>query len=307
MTRSLKLIALWLLFVPSVEANPCDRALDSVDASNSALNGTGVVVKDLGQFCDNLLMAELEKGNTLTYLAMLKSLNTLTQDEWRILKTVAPLSSFQNQKAENNVDVPNLDKETPQDLLREDPSLNRFKAIILKSSYLMPGVRSEQISPELMASNKYQESCQPGFPKKTSIMSIDQTKYPTTFRINKEVFKIFLVPYRITIQMKASEIRDQDTLKKLADLDNGTPISKAILLERTRADSSKSDGSKVVKSLQIYRDVKGGVLVQNYTAVLNDQLPGGILSSVITYFGGKNAADESAETANRTRSYLRQQ
>lgn len=108
---------------------------------------------------------------------------------------------------------------------------------------------------------------------------------------------------KITVQMKASEVKDPKILKNLATLDENVSISKAILLERTKSDISHTDGSKVVKSLQIYRDVQGGMLVQNYTVVLNDQLPGG-LSSVATYFGSKNASAEASETANRTRAYF---
>ncbi len=284
--------------------NTCTGMIDNMRAAQCPLSGAGIVLKDPTQFCERTSLEEIQRGNTLMFLAMLKNINSLSAEEYKILKTIAPLTAFNDESRENNVQVPNFYQNRLEDMIQDNPGVGRFKVVITKSFYLMPGVSSKDISPELMASTAYQEGCQPGYPKKTAVLAVDGQRHPNTFRISKEIFRVLLVPLKIIVQMKASEITDAETLKRLSNLEEGFSVSKAILMERTKENISKVDGSKVVKSLQLYHDVEGGVLVANYTIVMNDQLPGGF-SAFLSFFGAKNAADESAETANRTRAYLR--
>src|SRR5580658_9330710 len=81
------------------------ESIRKLDANSCALSGSWVKINELSEFWQPKFMNEMQSGNTLTYFAMLKDLDTLTESEWEVLKTVAPLTSFNNQKLENNVEV----------------------------------------------------------------------------------------------------------------------------------------------------------------------------------------------------------
>jgi hypothetical protein len=302
----------FLFFLPSIfvgmcgayaDERGCTPSLQGLDAQNISMNGEGINLGNLVSFCEKDSIKALQKGHILSYLAFLKEIPDLSAEEWAILRTVAPLTSFHDEIKENNVTVPDLEKESPDHYLASDPDGDRFKVVMSKVSYLVPKISSKDISPALLASPTYHQACQPGYPKKTQVLEVDLTKHPNTFRINKELFSILFKSFSMTVQMKASEIEGHQALSRLAALEGNIPISKAILLERTKNDITQVDGSKVVKSVQIYREVTGGVYITNYTIVMNDQLPG-LFSSIASYYGSKNAAKEAAETANRTRQFF---
>eukprot|EP00759_Apiculatamorpha_spiralis_P027449 PhF_6_TR30198/c2_g1_i1/m.44390 len=104
----------------------------------------------------------------------------------------------------------------------------------------------------------------------------------------------------MTVQLKISRI-DPRTLPLLSQFDR-VKLDGGLLLERTKRQVTKVDGTAKAKSVLLYTSVDGGVLVTNITVAINTSIPT-VASSILNNFGATGAR-EVAETAERTRKYL---
>jgi hypothetical protein len=116
----------------------------------------------------------------------------------------------------------------------------------------------------------------------------------------------------VVVQLRVTPLTDPQMLEHLSVIDGIIPTH-AYLLERTKRDASKTDGTVKCKSVLLYYCVlnKAGVpgsvstLVTNVSVVVNSQLPS-VVASVVNSFGG-SGADEVRETMAKTRVYLAQE
>ncbi|KAH9582343.1 hypothetical protein LSM04_007725 [Trypanosoma melophagium] len=205
------------------------------------------------------------------------------QDTLEMIDTFINLSSFADELQENN--VPKID-------IYSSEEQSKYVGILVKAMYLLPGVRLSNLTAELLSTLDYQRNCQPGNNK------FEEPDAPYTFRLVKTVIKFV---FSVTIQMKVSEINDQDQLAKFQDVDGLVP-AKVILLERTKRNIHKMDSTVKVRSVLLYYPVNDGVLVNNQTIVLNTSLPR-VVSTLMQTFGSQGAT-EAAQTAKLTRQYL---
>eukprot|EP00051_Salpingoeca_urceolata_P027401 m.481355 g.481355 ORF g.481355 m.481355 type:complete len:384 (+) comp22138_c0_seq1:262-1413(+) len=211
--------------------------------------------------------------------------SSLTEEERRVAAHIVNLTAFEDEARDNL---------TPQVDMLDNTFASTVTAIMVKATYILPGVKAGDITPEMMASVEYQRSCQPGPPTVW-----DDCKEPTTMRFTKSI-----IPYvfKITIQFRVSELGPED-LDALGAID-GVPVHYALLLERTKRNKTYQDGTLKVKSVLLYHDIAdgGGVLVTNLTVVLNTKIPT-VAAAVLDNLGGF-ASKEAAETAQKTRAYL---
>ncbi|RNF00212.1 putative aspartate aminotransferase, mitochondrial [Trypanosoma rangeli] len=207
----------------------------------------------------------------------------LGTDSLELINTFINESSFADEVQENN--VPKIHIFSPEEQ-------NKYVSILVKTMYLLPGVRLSHLDADLLASLDYQRNCQPGNNKFESPEDIH------TFRTVKTVIRFV---FSITIQMKVSAITDSVALQKFRDVDGMVP-AKVLLLERTKRNIHKMDSTVKVRSVLLYYPVNAGLLVTNVTIVLNTSLPT-VVSSLMQTFGTQGAT-EAAQTAKQTRRYL---
>jgi hypothetical protein len=118
--------------------------------------------------------------------------------------------------------------------------------------------------------------------------------------------------FSVVVQLRVTPLTDPQVLEHLSVIDGIIPTH-AYLLERTKRDVSKTDGTVKCKSVLLYYRVvnKAGMpgsvstLVTNVSVVVNSQLPS-VVASVVNSFGG-SGADEVRETMAKTRVYLAQE
>ena len=212
-----------------------------------------------------------------------KSGTKLTAEEISFMSGFLNVTQFADEKQENNVPVVTFDAEY----------LAPFVAILVKAMYLLPGVSLSSMTAELIATPEYNAKCQPGNPKIWTDVTEERT-----FRCTKTIIRFV---YSIVIQMKAAEITDEAQLRRLSTIDGVRP-SKAIILERTKRNMKNLDSTVKCKSLLMYYEVQGGLLVSHCTALINTSVPT-VIAAIVNNFGHSGAA-EAGQTADLTRRYL---
>lgn len=169
-----------------------------------------------------------------------------------------------------------------------------YTIILTKVAYILPDIDLELLSPQLIASDRYQKACVPGDPYVWPDMPDNQT-----FRITKVIISYI---YSMTIQLRVSEVTKKEDLEKINKIDN-IKYDKVFVLERTKRNTSTADATAKVKSIIAYKKVNGGIYMNNTTVVLNTNLPSFLTPFVdkLGHFG----ASESAQTAIQTRNFFK--
>eukprot|EP00658_Telonema_sp_P-2_P029037 TRINITY_DN22145_c0_g1_i2.p1 TRINITY_DN22145_c0_g1~~TRINITY_DN22145_c0_g1_i2.p1 ORF type:complete len:365 (-),score=98.39 TRINITY_DN22145_c0_g1_i2:304-1398(-) len=224
----------------------------------------------------------LNSGNGY-FKFMSRSLSECPKEDLDAILPFVNLSNFDDEVIENN--VPHVDVYDP-----EQQAL--YIALVVKAMYILPGVRYTDLTEVMMTDLDYQKNCQPGDCKFFECDAVN------TFRQNKTIIKFI---YTVLIQMRAGMISDPEALKQFVSVEGIVP-SRAIVLERTKRNIQKSDSTAKCKSVLLYYQLDGGVLLSHTTVVLNTNVPT-VVAKVVNNFGGQGAK-EAAETANLTRKYL---
>eukprot|EP01062_Namystynia_karyoxenos_P056259 TRINITY_DN47229_c0_g1_i1.p1 TRINITY_DN47229_c0_g1~~TRINITY_DN47229_c0_g1_i1.p1 ORF type:complete len:388 (+),score=101.00 TRINITY_DN47229_c0_g1_i1:84-1166(+) len=210
---------------------------------------------------------------------------SLSNREKQILRSLLYLSRFKDEAKDNGVEVVDID--SPADL-----AAHTF--IIARAMYLLPDARISDLPLELLVSKDYHTACQPGKPVVWDCTELN------TFRITKHLAPLF----SMVIQMQCSELAHED-LAKFTQLTGGIRPHRAVLMERTKRTLGKKDMTKMCKSLLCYHELPNGALIcVNTTAVANTPLPSAAEWAVNRF--GKSGTHEVGETAQRTRSFLRE-
>ncbi|KAL7700679.1 hypothetical protein NQL31_001880 [Lotmaria passim] len=214
---------------------------------------------------------------------MCSSLAEVDQETKAIAEAIVNLSSFKDEVAENN--TPKVDMNDPSDT-------SKYIAICVKTMYILPGVTVDNISKDLLVSTEYQKACQPSESK------VQDCEIADTFRLSMTIVRFI---FSLTIQFKVSEISDPAVLQSLAVCDGMVP-AKVLMLERTKRHVAKTDATAKVRSMLLYYPTNDGVLVDNFTLVLNTSLPK-VVSKIMNTFGSQGAS-QSVSTTKLTRDYM---
>ena len=208
----------------------------------------------------------------------------LTPYETDLMRTVANLTSFDDEVRDNS--VPAFDVDDAHDI-------GKYTFVIQKAAYVLPGVRLGDLTPQLLSSAEYHRNCQPN-----GAVIWDDVKEPNTFRFTRPIVRHV---YYMTIQFRVSRIEGPD-LVALSQL-MGIRVDHGILMERTkRSRPPRVDGTAKAKSILCYTAIAGGVLVTHATVILNTAIPSAV-SGVIHTLGGLGLY-ETSETVEKTRRYL---
>lgn len=198
-------------------------------------------------------------------------------------------NDFEEKMVDCAVNLTNL----PPEYREELTSWHKYTVVLSRCSYLLPGVDIEKMcNPEFLASEDYHHACQP---TGTKVWEPDDK---TTIRITKPVIPHL---FYLTVQFKVSKVNesDLDTLSALV----GTPVHGALLLERTKRNAKRKDPTRMGKSILLYTKVKGGILVNRITVVLQSSIP--LLISMAMNKFGSLGLGEACETVKKTREYTR--
>lgn len=230
--------------------------------------------------------AILNSGKSLSSFASFVG-NEADDRQKFILKRVMNLSHYADEATENMVPVLDIDD--------EEEAYN-YTICIQRSMWILPGVVTTQLTPEVFAKYDYHKRCQPASCHIWDPKSEFNPEDDYTFRLTKSVISYI---YDVTIQFRVSKV-PEDLLPSLTEIDN-LPIHKALLLERTKRDRTRQDSTKKVKSLLMFHQLSHGVLVSHITGVLNTSIPT-IIANLLPSFH-ERVATEVAETCTLTRQY----
>lgn len=208
-----------------------------------------------------------------------------TPDDYRLISPFSNLSSYKDEVAENN--VPHIDFD-------DRKCMKKYTIIISKAMYLLPGLDKADIDAAYWASRAYVEACIPNINKFEDPLPTEKN----TFRMHKPLIRFI---FSLVIQFQITEITDPQVLRALAQVDGFVPV-KALLYERTKRDKTKVDMTAKAKSVLLFQQVPGGMLVSNVAAVYNTSLPG-IIASIVNNFGS-NGAEETEMVASQTRKHI---
>jgi hypothetical protein len=167
----------------------------------------------------------------------------------------------------------------------------KYTTVMTKVTYLLPRVKKELFTPELVSSDAFLQECVPGNPK------FWPDSPPNTFRMTKSVIPFI---FSMTIQFTVSVI-PQELLPSLFVL-NKVPVHRALLLERTKRNPQLQDATAKVKTILAISEVPGGLLVSNVTAVLNSSLP--YFAALVLDALGSFASGEGGSTACFTKKFM---
>lgn len=225
----------------------------------------------------------LSRGETY-FRFKCKSCGEFTPDDVAVLKMFVNRTGFEDELRDNNSAPIDIDS---------SPELKKFVGVLVKSMYILPGIRLADVTRALLVEPEYHRQCQPGSPK-----VFDDVEEPHTFRSCKVVLKFVL---SVVIQMRVTEITDPAVLATFAASDGIVP-AKVMLMERTKRDKTKTDSTTKCKTTILYFPITGGLLVSMTTVILNTSVPS-IVASVVNNFGGRGAV-EAGETADNTRRFM---
>lgn len=256
-----------------------------LDASNINI-ASAPIVSDIQEswnlFSPDAIEA-LNEGKTIFAFACRVG-NALTPADKEVISSMVNLSKFKDETKENN--VPHID-------VNDAEEAEKYTVIITKTAYLIRDIDLDDITPELMLRPEYHKCCQPGNPQ------LHDCDEPQTFRMTKTVIPVV---FKITLQLKTSELSMEETLP-LAIID-GFPATKAIMMERTKRNIQTLDATRKVKSILLYNQVPGGILVRHTVVVYNTMIPT-VAASVLNNLGSMGSS-EATQTAQMTRNALPQ-
>lgn len=261
---------------------PEELGVEALTCAGVTDKSSSIVVKDTWNFLSSpLRIQQLNEGLTLFNLVC-KVGSELAEDHQAFINTFANISGFEDEIVENN--VPHVDA-------CDKAAMSPYTVVLTKSMYMLPNLSINDITAKLLTSQAYHLACQPGKP------FIHPPVTPGTFRMTKTLVPIV---WKMTIQFKVSEIC-VDKAAAIGAVDD-VPPDKVMLLERTKRNIHKTDGTRKVKSLIMYNSVPGGLLVRHSTVALNSMIPSYAASLVnnLASFGAR----EAYQTVNLTRTKL---
>lgn len=256
--------------------------LEDTDGIINNVQGQLMEVHDSNVYYGNIDKLSLLESGEAFYSFTCRA--WMTEYEREMVKTMVNMSSFENETKDNY--VPTLGIDDPTDVCK-------YTYVLQKAAYILPGVKLDEITPEVLSSNDYHECCQP-----VNGTKIWEHQDENTFRFTRPIIPHV---YSMTIQFKVSQLhgKDIDALSSLF----GIRVDRAILMERTkRSVPPKVDGTAKAKSILCYTVIPGGLLVTHATVILNTAIPT-VVARVIGTFGRSGLA-ETCETAERTRQYF---
>eukprot|EP00756_Hemistasia_phaeocysticola_P055785 Hpha_TRINITY_DN31768_c0_g1::TRINITY_DN31768_c0_g1_i1::g.116368::m.116368 len=218
----------------------------------------------------------------------------LKEQEVAYIRSFINLSQFANEGTDNF---------SPPVNMNDVAWRNKHIFMLNKASYILPGVRPEDVTPELLSSYWYQYNCQSEATTVWKDGEKNWTREGTTFRITKHIVK--WLGFNITVQFRVSDV-PREHLSRMSFLIDGLEVHRALLLERTKRDGRKVDSTKKVKSIYLMHDLGEGrgILVSNVTAAVQGSIPSFIAAMVDTF--GSSGAAEVAETCDNTRKFFRE-
>jgi len=273
----------------------CTEKKKKMGEEYKKLNATNVPVRSSALMVDeadwNIFknpknIAELNAGKTIFSFACRVG-HELTEHDKRLIGTMVNVSCFEDEEKENNVPVIDV---------TDEEQVGQFTVVITRTAYLIPGVSLSQFEAmkQLICIPQYHKLCQPGSP-----VIADDCPQPDTIRMTKTI-----IPYvfKITLQLKSSELT-MEQMNPIAAID-GFPGQRALLMERTKRNTKQVDSTRKVKSVLVYNDVPGGILVRHSVAVYNTMIPsyGARVLNNLGSFG----STEAYQTAQMTRHALPQ-
>jgi len=260
------------------------RGLMGLNASKITIPSSAVMVQELNPDVDSWnvftpdSIEHLNEGKTLFAFACRVG-NSLTAADKQLIGSMINLSSFENEQEDNN--VPLIDPE-------DGNQQKNFTIIVTKTAYLLPNIPIEAFTPQLLIQPAYHTACQPGHP------TIHKCDEPDTVRMTKTIIPIV---FKITLQLKTS-LLDLPAMEELGLID-GFPAEKGILMERTKRNKNTLDATRKVKSVLLYNQVPGGVLIRHTVCVYNTAIPS-FGAPVINNLGSFGST-EAFQTAQMTR------
>ena len=274
------------------EENGLANHSSNYSSSSSIDTNNGRIIKSHEDYFSNTIelseketnLQLLEAGGALFSFTCKRALDPF---ENKMVGTIANLSGFDDEVVQNY--VPHLN-------MHDSKDVNKYTYLLARSSYLLPKIDIEQLTPELVASVEYHKCCEP----ENTFIWKDCNPKNTEFRITKPIIPYI---YSLTVQFKVSRIADANTLRELSNL-VGMNVTHGILLERTkRSVPPKQDSSRKAKSVLLFSPIEDGYLLHHLTVILQSSLPFVIEKTISTF--GSWGLGEAIETARRTREYLR--
>eukprot|EP00756_Hemistasia_phaeocysticola_P002247 Hpha_TRINITY_DN11547_c0_g1::TRINITY_DN11547_c0_g1_i1::g.32139::m.32139 len=204
------------------------------------------------------------RGGAALFACAAGACSSLSETELGLIATYQDLTAFKDEGKENGL-LP-FDVRSPRD---RDSHI----AILSKAMYLLqPGVDIASLTPESYADFDYQRNIAPkGVRVHRRINDRDGKPYEgrDTFCVTKPVIPLV---FSVTLQLRASLLSSR-LLEELAPLADGVPISRGLLLERTKQDRGH-DATKRAKQLLLYSSLQdGGTLVTHISFSAFTSLP----------------------------------
>eukprot|EP00662_Eupelagonemidae_sp_cell21_P045735 gene45735-56718_t len=162
--------------------------------------------------------------------------------------------------------------------------------------YVIPGVRIEDFTVDLLSSVEYLKACQPGRCKVWE--DVENMGRPNCFRLTKTLVRFV---YDATIQLRASEV-PRGVLPSLSRLIGGLEVDRALLMEKTtRAGDPPNAAMRKVKSLLLFHRLPSGdgFLWSNPTLIVVGSIPRAVAALVNTC--GKMGSSEPAPASYHSR------
>eukprot|EP01065_Artemidia_motanka_P022619 TRINITY_DN26824_c0_g1_i1.p1 TRINITY_DN26824_c0_g1~~TRINITY_DN26824_c0_g1_i1.p1 ORF type:complete len:692 (+),score=227.98 TRINITY_DN26824_c0_g1_i1:71-2077(+) len=225
-------------------------------------------------------------GGSLYNMTCRTTAANLTTHERAIVESMISKSCFEDEVKENEAIPVDIDAGVGDQLT----------FMINGGLYFLPGVDNpDDYTPERLSSYEYQKSCLP-----LTAKAWDGVSDECTFRLTKRVLPV----WSFTIQFRCSVLPPED-LPALRCVMGGLQVHHALLMERTRRKRGTTDFVKKCKSVLAFHFVPGcGALACNMTVIAITYVPR-LIGAIMPRFGSIGAHDV-AETATRTRRYLRE-
>jgi hypothetical protein len=253
------------------------------DATKISLNSGNVIVEtvDKWHFYSNTAKNKLSNGNVFFSFKFFDG-SDANHDDINLMEHIINLSMFKNENKENN--VPHIDVKNREDI-------SKYKYVLSKTMYLIPGLDINNIDIGIWSSKKFCEEC---IGNNASFEDIDEKH---SFRMNKNIF----FWYSICVQMQLSEITNHDILHSMKSIAEFN-AQHGILYERVKRNKEKIDNIAKAKSVLLFHNVPGGVILTDVNVVvINKFLPDFLLQFVDKF---RMSDSEIGEIIYRRRKYI---
>jgi hypothetical protein len=256
------------------------------DATKIHINYENIVVENIDKwdFYSNTIKNRLSVGNIFFSFKFFDGMYA-NDNDIKLMDSIINLSMFENENIENNV---------PHINVKDKEDINKYKFVLSKTMYLIPELDINDIDIKIWSSKKFCEECIGDNAR------FDDIEEKNSFRMNKDIF----FWYSICVQMQLSEIKNVNVLnsmKNVAEFDT----KYGILYERVKRNKEKIDNIAKAKSVLLFHNVRGGVILTDINViVINKFLPDFLLKFVDKF---KMSDSEISQIIYRRRKYIREQ